>query len=147
MQRPSSRPSKISAPVSAALVVDRNQPSAVQLSGFRYQPGTDPVELSVRDRIQYISPEELETEIPLFDVNAKVVNATSGKEESRLVIARNDGMAFGLLKPKALKKGAKDLTYEFVSHDVTVLRLWAGYINYVTTRLIMQQIAFGAIAH
>lgn len=51
------------APVSAALVVDRNQPSAVQLSGFRYQPGTDPVELSVRDRIQYISPEELETEI------------------------------------------------------------------------------------
>ena len=90
---------------------------------------------------------ELETEIPLFDVNAKVVNATSGKEESRLVIARNDGMAFGLLKPKAMKKGAKDLTYEFVSHDVTVLRLWAGYINYVATRLIMQQIAFGAIAH
>lgn len=51
------------APVSAAPVVDRNQPSAVQLSGFRYQLGTDPVELSVRDRIQYLSPEELETEI------------------------------------------------------------------------------------
>ena len=51
------------APVQAAPAVDRDQPSAVQLSGFRYQPGTDPVELSVRDRIQYLSPEELETEI------------------------------------------------------------------------------------
>ena len=55
------------APVSAAPVIDRNQPSAVRLSGFRYQPGTDPVELSVRSRIQYLSPEELEAEI----VNSK----------------------------------------------------------------------------
>ena len=55
------------APVSAAPVVDRNQPSAVRLSRFRYQPGTDPVELSVRSRIQYLSPEELEAEI----VNSK----------------------------------------------------------------------------
>lgn len=51
------------APVPAVPAVGRDQPSAVQLSGFRYQPGTDPVELSVRDRIQYLSPEELETEI------------------------------------------------------------------------------------
>ena len=51
------------APISAAPTVGRDQPSAVQLSGFRYQPGTDPVELSVRSRIQYLSPEELETEI------------------------------------------------------------------------------------
>ena len=51
------------APVSAAPVVDRNQPSAVRLSGIQYQPGTDPVELPVRGRIQYLSPEELETEI------------------------------------------------------------------------------------
>ncbi|MBM6888023.1 hypothetical protein [Pseudoflavonifractor phocaeensis] len=51
------------APVSAAPTVSRNQPSAVQLSGFQYQPGTDPVELSVRSRIQYLSPEELEAEI------------------------------------------------------------------------------------
>lgn len=54
------------APVSAAPTVGRDQPSAVQLSGFQYQPGTDPVELSVRSRIQYLSPEELEAEISKF---------------------------------------------------------------------------------
>lgn len=51
------------APVQAAPAVDRDQPSAVRLSGIQYQPGTDPVELSVRSRIQYLSPEELEAEI------------------------------------------------------------------------------------
>ena len=51
------------APVQAAPAVDRDQPSAVRLSGIPYQPGTDPVELSVRSRIQYLSPEELEAEI------------------------------------------------------------------------------------
>ena len=51
------------APVQAAPAVDRDQPSAVRLSGIQYQPGTDPVELPVRGRIQYLSPEELETEI------------------------------------------------------------------------------------
>lgn len=50
-------------PVSAAPAVGRDQPSAVRLSGIQYQPGTDPVELSVRSRIQYLSPEELEAEI------------------------------------------------------------------------------------
>ena len=54
------------APVSAAPTVGRDHPSAVRLSGFRYQPGTDPVELSVRSRIQYLSPEELEAEISKF---------------------------------------------------------------------------------
>lgn len=90
---------------------------------------------------------ELDTEIPLFDVNAKVAMSTNGKEDPRLVIARNDGNAFCLLKPKAMKKGAKDFTYELISSDLTVLRLWAGYINFITTRLVMQQLAFGAIAH
>lgn len=51
------------APVQAAPAVDRDQPSAVRLSGIQYQPGTDPVELSVRSRIQYLSPEELEAEL------------------------------------------------------------------------------------
>ena len=51
------------APVSAAPTVSRDHPSAVRLFGFQYQPGTDPVELSVRGRIQYLSPGELETEI------------------------------------------------------------------------------------
>lgn len=51
------------APVSAAPTVGRDQPSAVRLSGVWYQPGTDPVELSVRGRIQYLIPEELESEI------------------------------------------------------------------------------------
>lgn len=54
------------APVSAAPTVGRDHPSAVRLSGFQYQPGTDPVELSVRSRIQYLSPEELEAEISKF---------------------------------------------------------------------------------
>ena len=53
------------APVSSVPTVGRDQLSAVQLSGFRYQPGTDPVELSVRGRIQYLSQEDLEAEISM----------------------------------------------------------------------------------
>ena len=53
------------APVSSVPTVGRDQLSAVQLSGFRYQPGTDPVELSVRGRIQYLSQEDLEAEIAM----------------------------------------------------------------------------------
>lgn len=53
------------APVSSVPTVGRDQLSAVQLSGFRYQPGTDPVELSVRSRIQYLSQEDLEAEISM----------------------------------------------------------------------------------
>ena len=53
------------APVSSLPTVGRDQLSAVQLSGFRYQPGTDPVELSVRGRIQYLSQEDLEAEIAM----------------------------------------------------------------------------------
>ena len=51
------------APISAAPTVGRDQPSIVRLSGIQYQPGTDPAKLSVRDRIQHLSPEELEAEI------------------------------------------------------------------------------------
>ena len=53
------------APVSSVPTVGRDQLSAVQLNGFRYQPGTDPVELSVRGRIQYLSQEDLEAEISM----------------------------------------------------------------------------------
>ena len=53
------------APVSSVPTVGRDQLSAVQLSGFRYQPGTDPVELSVHGRIQYLSQEDLEAEISM----------------------------------------------------------------------------------
>ena len=51
------------APISAAPTVGRDQPSIVRLSGIQYQPGTDPAKLPVRDRIQHLSPEELEAEI------------------------------------------------------------------------------------
>ena len=53
------------APVSAAPTAGRDQPSAVRLSGIQYQPGTDPVELSVRGRIQYLRQEDLEAEISM----------------------------------------------------------------------------------
>ena len=54
------------APVTAAPAVGREQPSAVKLSGasaFWRPEGADPVEMAVRSRIQYLSPEELEAEI------------------------------------------------------------------------------------
>lgn len=51
------------APISAAPTVGWDQPSIVRLSGIQYQPGTDPAKLSVRGRIQHLSPEELEAEI------------------------------------------------------------------------------------
>lgn len=52
-------------PVTATPTVRRDQPSAVQLTGpmALYREGADPVEMAVRSRIQYLSPEELEAEI------------------------------------------------------------------------------------
>lgn len=54
-------------PVTAAPTVSRDQPSGVTLTGAaaasNYREGTDPVELAVRDRIQYLSPEELNAEV------------------------------------------------------------------------------------
>ena len=53
-------------PVTASPAVSRDQPSAVRLTGsmpFQFQEGADPVEMAVRGRIQYLSPEELEAEI------------------------------------------------------------------------------------
>lgn len=84
------------------------------------------------------SRKELDTEIPLLDVKARVVTEAG---ESRLVISRNNRMAFGL-KSRSAKKKTKDVTYDFVSNDVNVLCAWAANINFVTMRLIIQQIAF-----
>ena len=54
-------------PVTAAPSVDRDQPSAVTLTGSaaasNYREGADPVEMAVRGRIQYLSEEELSAEI------------------------------------------------------------------------------------
>ena len=54
-------------PVSAVPSVSRDQPSAVTLTGAaaapNYQEGADPVEMSVRGRIQYLSPDELDAEV------------------------------------------------------------------------------------
>lgn len=54
-------------PVTAAPAVSRDQPSIVTLTGAEaasnYREGADPVEMSVRGRIQYLSPDELETEV------------------------------------------------------------------------------------
>ena len=53
-------------PVTAAPAVSRDQPSAVSLTGTtlpNYREGADPVEMAVRGRIQYLSPEELNTEV------------------------------------------------------------------------------------
>ena len=49
-------------PVTAAPAVSRDQPSAVSLTGaavLNYRNGADPVEMAVRGRIQYLSPEGL----------------------------------------------------------------------------------------
>ena len=54
-------------PVTAAPTVSRDQPSGVTLTGAaaasNYREGADPVELSVRGRIQYLSQEELDAEV------------------------------------------------------------------------------------
>lgn len=54
-------------PVTAVPTVSRDQPSAVTLTGSaaasNYREGADPVEMSVRGRIQYLSPDELEAEV------------------------------------------------------------------------------------
>lgn len=53
--------------VTAAPAVSREQPSAVLLTGAaaasNYREGADPAEMSVRGRIQYLSPDELEAEV------------------------------------------------------------------------------------
>lgn len=53
-------------PVTAAPAVSRDQPSAVIMTGAAsslYPEGADPVEVAVRGRIQYLSPEELDAEV------------------------------------------------------------------------------------
>lgn len=54
-------------PVTPAPAVNRDQPSAVTLTGAaaasNYREGADPVEMSVRGRIQYLSPDELDAEV------------------------------------------------------------------------------------
>ena len=83
---------------------------------------------------------EIEVEIPLFDVHAKVIGGLSGRDEACLVIARNNKMSF-VMSPKDAKKGTKH-SYEFTSHDAGVLRSWAACINFTSTRLVLQQLAF-----
>lgn len=54
-------------PVAAVSPVSREQPSAVTLTGAAaaatYREGADPAEMSVRGRIQYLSPDQLEAEV------------------------------------------------------------------------------------
>lgn len=54
-------------PVTAAPAVSREQPSAVTLTGPaalpNYREGVDPVEMAVRNRIHYLSQEELNAEV------------------------------------------------------------------------------------
>lgn len=54
-------------PVTATPTVDREQPSAVTLTGSaavsNYREGADPVEMAVRGRIQYLSQDELNAEV------------------------------------------------------------------------------------
>lgn len=54
-------------PVTAVPTVSRDQPSSVTLTGSatlsNYGEGMDPVEMAVRGRIQYLSPEEVNAEI------------------------------------------------------------------------------------
>lgn len=54
------------APVIAAPAVSWEEPSAVMLANedtFPYRLGADPVEMAVRGRIQYLSPEELDAAV------------------------------------------------------------------------------------
>ncbi len=54
-------------PVTAAPAVTRDRPGAVVLTGAaaasHYREGADPAEMSVRGRIRYLSPDELEAEV------------------------------------------------------------------------------------
>ena len=54
-------------PVTAAPTVSREQPSAVTLTGTaalpNYREGVDPVEMAVRNRIHYLSQDELNAEV------------------------------------------------------------------------------------
>lgn len=54
-------------PVTATPTVNREQPSAVTLTGSaavsNYREGADPVEMAVRGRIQYLSQDELNAEV------------------------------------------------------------------------------------
>ena len=47
-------------PVTAAPSVSREQPSSVSLLDMARRKGADPVEMAVRGRIQYLTPEEVE---------------------------------------------------------------------------------------
>ena len=83
---------------------------------------------------------EVEVDIPLFDVYAKVIGGLGGRDEPCLVITRNNKMPF-VMSPRDAKKGTTH-TYEFTSHDAGVLHSWAASINFTSTRLVLQQLAF-----
>ena len=50
-------------PVTAAPSVGREQPSSVSLLDMARRKGADPVEMAVRGRIQYLTPEEVEQQV------------------------------------------------------------------------------------
>ncbi len=50
-------------PVTAAPSVSREQPSSVSLLDMARRKGADPVEMAVRGRIQYLTPEEVEQQV------------------------------------------------------------------------------------
>ena len=50
-------------PVTAAPSVSREQPSSVSLLDMTRRKGADPVEMAVRGRIQYLTPEEVEQQV------------------------------------------------------------------------------------
>ena len=50
-------------PVTAAPSVSREQPSSVSLLDMARRKGADPVEMAVRGRIQYLTPEEVDQQV------------------------------------------------------------------------------------
>ena len=50
-------------PVTAAPSVSREQPSSVSLLDMARRTGADPVEMAVRGRIQYLTPEEVDQQV------------------------------------------------------------------------------------
>ena len=50
-------------PVTAAPSVGREQPSSISLLDMARRKGADPVEMAVRGRIQYLTPEEVEQQV------------------------------------------------------------------------------------
>lgn len=50
-------------PVTAAPSVSREQPSSISLLDMARRKGADPVEMAVRGRIQYLTPEEVEQQV------------------------------------------------------------------------------------